>query len=433
MLDIKTTDRVTSEMSCSILNRHSKNTIGVIIDLERCLEYQSMHTKAIRPMLLEWRRMAANSSIEPTKRKQVRDILVSRFHVPELKIMTTRAEDIEALLKDESISEDARHFIELFKKLAKSYQRISALKQFIDANVLDALSFEGKRINSVHPTWNILATGRLSASQPALQNISKDMLDIITYLPNQKLYSADSGQIEPKITYSYYIKDELIKYLIMLYDDAYFGLTHYVLLSETEEAKARANMSAIVKMPITDDLKDKRQRIKKLALSANYGGEEFARGEELGAVFIKKIKNHPLRLRNQEKVHEDIKNGVDTFYTAFGSMIKPEENTKYKRGTLAWNDHLERCGINNPIQGTAADLMNLSVYNANKIIQEKAKSPLTYICGYIHDAGLFYVAEQDEAIADELMECLSYQVTDEDGTKWIPINCDKIIGKRPCK
>ena len=100
-----------------------------------------------------------------------------------------------------------------------------------------------------------------------MQNINRDICDIYTAPKGWTMIFSDSGQIEPRITYSAYIRDDLIVKLISAYDDAYYGLLHFILLTDAEERALRNNMDSLVLHEVTDEMKEKRQRLKVLGLS----------------------------------------------------------------------------------------------------------------------------------------------------------------------
>jgi hypothetical protein len=367
------------------------------------------------------------------RQHEVFEVAYNRFNVPYEKMsdgdkLSLNKTVVDNLCVDPDLSEDAHEYFKLMRIINTRSVERSSLKSYIALPLVQQLDHEGCRVVRARPTWNMLDTGRVSASNPSFQNIKKSLLDIVTWMPGQIYVEADSGQIEPRITYSHYVKDPVIKRMIEVYDDAYFGLLHYCLATIPELKTYYTDVNNIKPMEITDEIKEKRKQLKVLLLSVNYGGEEFANTIDIGPTFIQRVKNHKLRKRIQDQCEEMVAHGESICYTAFGSPIQPQENAKYKKDTKAWRGHLVRCFINNPIQGTAADLMNTSVYHADKIIREKAKSPLTSIAGYVHDCGKFYVAEEDANLIDELVGCMSYQVIDpDDGSNWIRIPCDKKI------
>lgn len=431
MLTITKNDIVPAATSVNILQRYSSYTNGVFINLDKVLDYIIDATRELRLLNKDFQQMSGRAVT--TRQKEVFEICHNRFNVPYEKMMdqgklSLKSSIVTDLCVDPDLSEDAREYFKLMKEINNTATERSSLKQYLDLPLVRQLDHEGNRVVRARPTWNMLDTGRISASNPSFQNIKKSLIDIITWMPGQIYVEADSGQIEPRITYSHYVKDPVIKKMIEIYDDAYFGLLHYCLATVPELKTYYADVNSIKPMEITDEIREKRKQLKVLLLSVNYGGEEFANTIDIGPTFIQRVKNHKSRKLFQEECEKAVARGEDTCYTAFGSPIQPKENAKYKKNTKAWRGHLVRCFVNNPIQGTAADLMNTSVYFADKIIRERAKSPLTSIAGYVHDCGKFYVAEEDADLIDDLVSCMSYQVIDPiDESKWIKIPCDKKI------
>ena len=255
-----------------------------------------------------------------------------------------------------------------------------------------------------------------------MQNINRDICDIYTAPKGWQLVFSDSGQIEPRITYSAYIRDDLIVKLITMYDDAYYGLLHFILLTDEEERNLRSNLDSIKLHEVTAEMKDKRQRLKVLGLAGNYGSSNLASIDpELGPLYEKKIVNHPARKALEAEVTAAVRNGAEFFNGYFGTRVYPDNTQKYHKGDSSWAGHMIRCGINNPIQTTAAELMCISVMNAKRIL-----GPKDHIGSYKHDEGMFYVRnEHVEELAPKLRECLSYAVEG-----WIPIGSDLHIGRK---
>ena len=174
--------------------------------------------------------------------------------------------------------------------------------------------------------------------------------------------------------------------------------------------------------PITADMKAKRQRLKVLGLAGNYGSSNLsAIDPELGPLYDKYIVNHPARRAWESEVAMQVRNGVEEFTGYFGTVVRPDnaQRADMKRGTPAWRSHLIRCGINNPIQTTASELMHISIAEVRNTLRYGE-----HVAGYIHDAGLFYVPEDSvEERAPVFKECLAYDVEG-----WIPIGSDLHIG-----
>lgn len=413
--------------SVQLLLQNETDRFGTFFSLDRILYHEARYAQEAGKRYKEWRAMAGNPYLQCTQRAAVRDVLISRFNVPGFYFQdkygrVSMDKEVVSRLLQADISEDAHHFLELYKDISAAAYMVSYLGQYKSLPMSVVLDADNERMVIAHPTWQKLSTSRFSASKPSVQNINRDLSDIYTAPKGWQLVFSDSGQIEPRITYSVFIRDELIIHLIKEYDDAYYGLLHYIQLSPEEESWARAHLSEVKAHEVTSAMKEKRQRLKVLGLAGNYGSSNLsAIDAELGPLYEQKIVAHPLRREWEQRVKDEVRQGAECFYGYFGTPVRPEETQKHKRGSSTWAGHLIRCGINNPVQTTAAELMCFSVYNAKQIL-----GPQDHIGSYKHDEGMFYVREDRvEELAPKLKECLSYHV---DG--WIPIGSDLHIGRK---
>ena len=410
-----------------VLLQRETDTFGTFFNLDRILYHEARYSIYARSLYPEFRAMAGLPYLTASQRNAVSEAFTHRFNVPahylQDKYGTVRFDKatVSKLLQMD-INEDAKYFLRLFQKISAADYMVSYFGQYRDLPISKMEDCDGQRMVVAHPVWNKLSTSRFSASKPSLQNINRDICDIYTAPKGWQMVFSDSGQIEPRITYSHFIQDALITHLIKTYDDAYYGLLHYISLSKEEEAEARTRLETVKPHEVTDEMKEKRRRLKVLGLAGNYGSVNLSAVDpELGPLYTEKIVNHPLRKRWEQKVTEAIRNGDDRFYGYFGTPIKPEANVKYRPGSSGWSGHLLRCGINNPVQTTAAELMCFSVYNSMRLLKHD-----DHIGAYKHDEGMFYVRdERVEELAPKLRECLSYEV---DG--WIPIGSDLHIGRK---
>jgi len=411
-----------------VMLQSETDNFGTFFNLDHILYHEARYCREAAKRYPEFRAMAGNAYLRSTQRREVLEVLQKRFDVPEYKLMnkdgtTSIAQEvIEQLCNDTTLGEDALHFLELYRDISAADYMVSYLGQYKTLPLSTMEDMDNQRMVVAHPEWNILSTSRFSASRPSVQNINRDICDIYTAPKGWQLVFSDSGQIEPRITYSAYIRDELIVYLITLYDDAYFGLLHFIQMTEQEEAAARADMQGIQRKEVTDDMKAKRQRLKVLGLAGNYGSRNLsAIDPELGPLYERKIVNHPARKALEARVTSDVRSGAECFYSYFGTPIYPGSTPKYAQGDSGWVGHMIRCGINNPIQATAADLMCVSVYEARKVLGTQ-----DHIGSYKHDEGMFYVREEHvQDLAPKLQECLAYAVSG-----WIPIGSDLHIGRK---
>jgi DNA polymerase I-like protein with 3'-5' exonuclease and polymerase domains len=417
---------ITPEQGRNILQAQT-DMFGCFFDLDKILEYESMYAQRVHNSVKYWRQLAGDPCLEITKHNDVFRVLVDRFGVPPYKLQkdgkySLRKEVVNTLVADPTIDGDVRLFVETYQRLSADRYMVSYLDQYKNLPVSKTETFDGHRMVVAHPVWNVLSTSRISASKPSLQNVNVDIADIYTAPKGYQIIFSDSEQIEPRITYSHYIRDDLIMALIISYNDAYYGLLHYILLSDEQEAALRKNLSAIEPNEITQPMTDGRKRLKVLGLAGNYGSSNLSAVDpQLGPIYEKKIVNHPARLDLEAKIRSAVKGGVSTFHGAFGTPVTPDETDKYRKGERGWFEHLVRCGINNPIQTTASELMLFSLYESMKVLDVHG-----YYNYYKHDEGSFYVKEDKvEELAPKLRECLSYKVKG-----WIPIGSDLKIGKK---
>ena len=410
------------------LLQQQTDSFGTFFSLDRILYHEARYSRVVNLNYKEFWALAGTTDLRITERARVLQLLRGRFGVPDYKLLdkdnklSTKADVIKNLLEDVTLPDFTHRFLEVFQTISAASYMVSYLGQYKELPLSQAVDYDNCRMVIAHPSWEVLSTSRLSAKQPSIQNVNRDVCDIYTAPKGWQMIFSDSGQIEPRITYSAYIADPLIKHLITLYDDAYFGLLHYILLTEQEEAISRNNLDLVQKREITQEMKDKRQRLKVLGLAGNYGSANLgAIDAELGPSYEKKIVNHPARREWVRQVTQEVEAGADHFYGYFGTPVYPESAKRQIEDYGYWRGHMVRCGINNPIQTTAAELMFFSVYNALKLL-----GPRDHVGYYKHDEGLFYIPDDRvDEMAPKLQGCLSYEVEG-----WIPIGSDLHIGRK---
>lgn len=425
-IDARTMPLSPEEALC--LLQAETDSFGTYFNLDRILYHQARYNRESATLYPEFWAMCGTAYLRASQRSDVFDILSRRFDVPSYKFTNesgkrvTDKATVARLMQDETLSQDAHHFLSLFSQISAADYMASYLGQYANLPISTAEDMDNQRMVIAHPKWSILATSRFSASAPSVQNIKRDICDIYTAPKGWQLVFSDSGQIEPRITYSAFIRDELIVKLITAYDDAYFGLLHYILLTDADEAYARSHLDTISTHEITDAMKEKRQRLKVLGLAGNYGSSNLSAVDpELGPLYERKIVNHPMRKEWASRVAQEVRAGADHFYGYFGTPVYPDGTAKYARGGSGWANHLIRCGINNPVQTTAAELMCFSIHAAKQVL-----GPKDHIGSYKHDEGMFYVRnDHAEELAPKLQGCLSYNVRG-----WIPIGSDLHIGRK---
>ena len=445
-LNIKVEDGlpITADQACTLLQNETDN-FGLFIDLDRCLEYRLAFEMKCNEILERYRKFNPRldgEDLSISQSAKIRDWFKLEFDIPE-HLFYNKAnkvsfdKTIRAAMLDANIPDEAKDFLRILNEYNYySYRINNTLAQYLRAPISYCVSDKGHRMCVINPTWGILSTGRLAASNPSIQNIARDMGDIVCCPKGWTLIRCDSGQIEPRITYSHYIQDPLIPGLIQLYDDAYYGMLHYCQLpAEVFQNRFKYRVAkpdetgndpmVIYKKEITDEMKAGRKELKVLALAANYGSALAGRDSNLSQRYIERIVNNPTRKEWEAEVKIAVKRGVSSFQSVFGTVITPEQTQAYRPGTPSWIPHVERCGINNPIQATASDLMIHSVLAASNILSRAKKSHIAY---YKHDEGAFYIHDSEKELIDELKDITAYNVT-ENGRPWLPIHAEVEVGQ----
>lgn len=425
---------ITPEQARAYLQKNT-DEFGIFFDMDRCFELSAILQTEMVEITRQLRRLSGNPSLSLNDKGSVIDTLI--------KMGVRRAEFVDRNKKDpvfteevrkhisecELYSEDVQQFVTQFSTYASNKRNRGNIENFATEGKLSlALSKLNHRMSIGNPTWKLLRTSRIAAKDPGIQGIPRTMGDIICEPKGYTLVRCDSGQIEPRINASAYLNDELLKNLIKFYNDAYFGILHFCKMSDEDEHKCRTDFqSFFVPIEITDEIKDMRQSIKRLTNAGSYGSSNLGGIiPELADAYNRKIVNHPARKAQELAVREAVKRGEEVFYGYFGTPCVPESTEKYQKGESGWAEHVVRCGINNPIQTTASELMMFSIAEAKRIIETEAKD--THIAFYKHDEACFYVSDEDMAngIGDKLSDVTAYNVEG-----WVPIEADPLIGIKP--
>lgn len=337
--------------------------------------------------------------------------------------LSLNADSVQQAIDGGRLKPETIDLLRVYQKHENIVDMRSTLVGLLQNPISNVPSCDGHRMLIIRPTWHPQNTGRVAMHDPAVQNFAHALQELITVPKGYVKLHTDSGQIEPRITYSVYIPDKQIQELIRMYDDAYYGLLHYCTMDESWIFSGRTDFSP---MEITDDIKTGRKTIKTYGNGVMYGSKSNPTGDPIKAAMIKRIGGHPMRTQLTQTYMQQISMGISVFETAFGTKIDIGNSVKYNESgarAASIEDQRLRLAINNPIQGTAADLMRLSVYEANRILMNKSKN--SYIIHYVHDSGVFAIHEDDyDKVHDELADIVAYDVEG-----WLPIKAEPDEGR----
>jgi len=265
------------------------------------------------------------------------------------------------------------------------YRQLAKLK----SNYVDSLPLLADSEGRVHTTFNQVgtATGRLSSTNPNLQNIpirtelGREIRAAFISAPGCRLLSADYSQIELRLM-AHFSDDPLLTHAYRTGQDI-----HTLTASE------------VFGVPADKMSKETRNRAKAVNFGIVYGISPFGLAAQLG------IDQHEARLYI-ETYFERYK-GVRAFIDRLLEETRREQKVKTMFGRVrpipdiqSRNANLrgfaERTAVNTPLQGTAADLIKVAMIRIDKALADrKLKTRMTL---QVHDELLFDVpdAEVDE-------------------------------------
>jgi len=308
--------------------------------------------------------------------KQLSKILFEKLGLPVVKKTKTGAStDVEVLERLSSLHA-------LPKELLR-YRELSKLK----STYVDALpELINKKTHRLHTSFNqaVTATGRLSSSNPNIQNIpvkTEEGRKIRKAFIGEKdnlIMSADYSQIELRIL-AHLSKD---RELIIAFEKDRDVHSHTAsLIFGVEEKDVTAEMRA---------------NAKTVNFGIIYGISAFGLGKGLGIdpgsaqQFIDSyFERYPsVRVYMEDKIEEARSAGYVT--TLFNRRRYIPE---IKTGGMREQQQAERIAINTPVQGSAADLIKIAMINIHRKMKEKKLKSLMIL--QVHDELVFEVPKAE--------------------------------------
>jgi len=270
-------------------------------------------------------------------------------------------------------------------KLVIEYREISKLKgTYVDA--LPQLADGASRVHSsFHQT--VAATGRLSSSDPNLQNIpirtaaGREIRRAFVAPPGHKLVIADYSQIELRI-------------LAHLSGDQ-------ALISGFERGDDIHRATAAKIFGVAPDLVSQEMRFaaKRINFALLYGMAAFTLGKDLGVstseakTYIESYFNQFPRVRGYlDGILEEARR-VKEVRTIFG-RVRPIPDILASNGMVRGN--AERMALNAPFQGSAADIIKIAMVRLDRALAESGSKARLLL--QVHDE-LVLEAPEDEVAA----------------------------------
>lgn len=385
---------------------------GVRIDVEAIKDYASRLT-AERDVLEKEIYALADYQFNISSPKQLGEVLFERLKVTDKPPRTatkqySTAEDVLLKLKD-------RHPI--IEKILE-YRSLNKLIGTYLTNFPKLVSPDTGRLHTVY-NQTVTATGRLSSSNPNLQNIpirterGKEIRRaFVARNEDYLLLAADYSQIELRIIASLAHDKHLIEAFQNRYD------IH------------AATASRIYQVPMEEVTKDLRRNAKSVNFGIVYGISPFGLSEQLGI----SRKEAATLIEDYFTQYPDIKKYIE-------SNIQFAHEHSYAQTLLGRRRYLydinsrnnsarsfaERNAVNMPIQGTSADMIKIAmvrIYQRFKELGLKSKMILQ-----VHDELVFDLYRPEEAkvrtiVEEEMVQALQLpnmpiEVGIEVGNNWL--------------
>jgi len=357
---------------------------GMYVDEEELSKFGDELSKKIEVLTKEIHEMAGEEfNINSTK--QLGEILFEKMKLPVIKKTksgySTDVDVLEKLKKEDPIIEKILDYRQLMK-LNSTY--VEGLKQYINPKT--------KRIHSFfHQT--ITATGRISSTEPNLQNIptrfelGKRVRKVFKPEEGKVYLDADYSQIELRVL-AHISQDE-----------------HMIQAFNNNEDIHKQAASKVFKTPISEVTKEQRSDAKAVNFGIVYGISDFGLGEQLG-ISRKKAKQYIEEYLEQysriksfmENITEEAKEKgyVETLFNRRRYIPELKSNNYMVRQFGA------RAAMNTPIQGTAADIMKIAMINVYK---ELNKSGLkSKIVLQVHDEMMIESTEEEKEQVKKIMK-----------------------------
>lgn len=342
--------------------------------------------------------------------KQLGVVLFEKLNLPRGKKTktgySTNADVLEFLRDKHPIAEHIVHYRQL-GKLKNTY--VDALPKLVNPGT-----------GRVHTYLNqtVTATGRLSSSEPNLQNIPVKTLlgrEIRkAFIPNQEgnfLLAADYSQIELRIL-AHITQDK--------------SLLEAFLHQQDVHTRTAAEVFGVNLDEVSSEM---RSKAKAVNFGIVYGISDFGLAQNLG-VLPKEAKKYiesyfakypGVKKYMQETVTQAKEEGYVTTIFQRRRYLPDLNSSNHNIRSFA-----ERTAINTPIQGSAADIIKLAMLKVSKELREKKL--MAKLLLQVHDELLLEVPESElEKVSQLVKEAMEGAVSLS-----IPLDVDMQVGKNWC-
>ena len=369
---------------CTVLYRMEKR--GIAIDREQLQQFGQMLSQRIAECeTLIYAYSEERFNINSTK--QLGELLFDKLGLPPVKKTktgySTNAEVLEKL-KDKHPVVPA----------IMDYRMLTKLKSTYADGLMAVIGADG-RIRTTFQNL-VTATGRLSSTEPNLQNIpvrtdlGAEIRKMFIPQAGHVLVDADYSQIELRVL-AHIADDKVMRNAFIAGDDVHTVTAAQVFGVEPEQVTSL-----------------QRRHAKAVNFGIVYGISEFSLAEDIGVSRWEAKDYIDSYLANYPGVKAYMKQVVaDATQTGFTKTLygRRREITELKSTNYNIRQSGERIALNTPIQGTAADLIKLAMIRVDKALCEKF--PEAKLLLQVHDE---LIIECPEEIVQPVAELISREM-----------------------
>lgn len=291
------------------------------------------------------------------------------------------------------------------------YRMLTKLKSTYADGLLKVISPDGRIHTSFQMT--VTATGRLSSTEPNLQNIpvrrklGAEIRKMFVASPGKILVDADYSQIELRLL-AHISGDKAMQEAFLSGEDFH-----------------TVTASRVFGVPIEEVTPTLRSRAKAVNFGIVYGISAYSLAQDIG-VFTNEAKAYmDAYMEKYSGVHEYmesiVKKAKEDGYVAtlYGRRRYLPE---LKSANFNMRSFGERVALNMPIQGTAADIIKLAMVNVDKRLRSEGLEARLIL--QVHDE---LIVECPESEAERVSELLKYEM-EHAAELAVPLTVDVEIG-----
>ena len=321
--------------------------------------------------------------------KQLGDILFNKMNLPKPmkygkgKVVSTAVDVLEELAQHNEVP-----------RQVLQYRQLAKLK----SNYIDSLPLLADGDARVHTTFNQVgtATGRLSSTNPNLQNIpiktelGREIRAAFIAAPGNLLISADYSQIELRLM-AHFSEDPLLVRAFAEGQDIHtltaaevFGVAAEGMDKQTRDRAKAVNFGIVY-------------GISPFGLAAQLGIEQNVARLYIETYFARYngVRSYIDRLLEETRREQKVR-------TLFG-RVRPIPDMQSRNANL--RGFAERTAVNTPLQGTAADLIKIAMIRIDRRLQEEKFAARMTL--QVHDELLFDVPERE---VDPLKQLVKHEM-----------------------